>query len=109
MKLRSLLKAGLFCVALLTTATAYAQDTANPTPTPGPVDVVYTGKLLGYFRVPSLQDFHATNGCPKYDETQVSPPAKQFLGVRDRQDVKKTILVGTGDNFAPELEARVFD
>jgi len=109
MKLRFLLKAGLFCVALLTSATTYAQDTAKPKPPASPVDVVYTGKLMGYFRVPSLQDFNATNGCPKYDETQVSPAAKQFLGVRDQQDVKKTIMVGTGDNFAPELEARVFD
>ena len=112
MKLRSLIKAGLLCIALLTAATVHAQDSTNPKPSPSPssVDVVYTGKLLGYFRVPSLQDFHATNGCPKYDETQVSPAARQFLGVRDHPDPKKTtIMVGTGDNFAPELEARVFD
>src|SRR5689334_8582070 len=111
MKLRALLKAALFCVALLTAATTYAQDNANPTPTPAPspVDVVYTGKQLGYFRVPSLQDFHATDGCPKYDERQVSPAARQFLIARDHPGPNPTILVGTGDNFAPELEARVFN
>ncbi|HEX3250247.1 MAG TPA: hypothetical protein VHS05_12525 [Pyrinomonadaceae bacterium] len=108
MTLRSFLKATLVAVILLTAATASAQAPAAK-PTPTPVDVVYTGRLFGYFRVPSLQQFSQTSGCPNYNADLASKAAKQFIEVRDQQDLNKTILVGTGDNFAPELEARVFD
>ena len=113
MKLRFSLKATLFSVILITAATANAQErkvaTDASTPSPNPVDIVYTGRLFGYFRVPSLQKIDEKSGCPVYDEKSVSQAAKQFLDVRNPQDPNKTVLVGTGDNFAPELEARVFD
>ena len=109
MELRSFLKATLFCVGLLTAIRASAQGQAIAKPAPSPVDVVYTGRLFGYFRVPSLQKYSETNGCPNYDQDLANSAAKQFLRLRDKQDPNRTILVGTGDNFAPELVPRVFD
>lgn len=58
--------------------------------------------------MPSLQKFDEVAGCPGEDNLNESKAAKQFLTVRDKQDPSKTVLVGTGDNFAPQLEARVF-
>ena len=113
MNLRVLLKAALFSAFLFTSTNAMAQtrlttepESAQP-PTNGNVDVVYTGRLFGYFRVPSLQSINEVNGCPGDDKLN-SNAAEQFLAVRDKQDTSKTVLVGTGDNFAPQLEARVF-
>ncbi len=113
MKIRSFLNSALFSVVILTAATAIGQpmqsiDTQPPPPIDVKVDVVYTGKLLGYYRVPSLQKFNEVNGCPGEGQLEPSKAAKQFLYVRDKQDKDKTVLVGTGDNFAPQLEARVF-
>ena len=124
MKLRSFLSATVFFMVLLTAVAASAQGsvvnptpcpspsptpTPSPSPTPNPVDVVYTGRLFGYFRVPSLQSFNDKTGCPDDADKLSSEAAQKFLAVRDKQDKNQTILVGTGDNFAPELEARVFD
>jgi hypothetical protein len=108
MTLRSFLNATFVAVILLTPATASAQNQAA-NPAPNQVDVVYTGRLFGYFRVPSLQKISDTSGCPNYNADLASKAAKKFIAVRDQQDLTKTILVGTGDNFAPELEARMFD
>ena len=105
----------LIAIILLTAATASGQkqlatgtQPQPATPADQPVDVVYTGRLLGYYRVPSLQSFNAVNGCPAENQLEPSKAAKQFLDVRNKQDKNKTVLVGTGDNFAPQLEARVF-
>lgn len=69
------------------------------------VSVIYTGKLLGYFRVPSLQKLEDFKGCyPTSSED--SSAARKFLAMRRTNP--DAILVGTGDNFAPELEARKF-
>ena len=110
MKTNQLFRLVLFSVILLSLrllAIAQAPPTPAPQPqaTPMNVDVVYTGRLLGYFRVPSLQDFDA-KGCPANGIP--SKAADKFLKIRERQVDAKTVLVGTGDNFAPELEARVF-
>lgn len=66
--------------------------------------VIYTGKLMGYFRSPSHQNRDATRGCSASDD---SAAASQFEALRASSP--KAILVGTGDNFAPELEARLFN
>ena len=70
------------------------------------VDVVYTGKLYGYFRLPSLQKIDAISGCR--EDGARSPAADQFLKRQESDFTKMTVLVGTGDNFSPQLEARVF-
>jgi len=112
MKPRAFIPAALFSAILLTSTTAIAQsrqttETEAQPATNGNVDVIYTGRLFGYFRVPSLQGFNEVGGCPADDKLN-SKAAEQFLAVRDKQVANKTVLVGTGDNFAPQLEARVF-
>lgn len=77
---------------------AAAQEPVN-------VDVVYTGKLYGYFRLPSLQKIEAISGCREGVRSQA---AEQFLKRQEADFTKMTVLVGTGDNFSPQLEARVF-
>ena len=89
---------------------SHGQTPTLPTPNPTTTstdEVVYTGKLLGYFRVPSLQNFSAPPGCPQLS-LEDSQPAIDFLKRRNT-DHPNAILVGTGDNFSPELEARVFE
>jgi len=76
---------------------------------PGPpvnVDIVYTGRLFGYFRLPSLQNIKALPGC-RGDGSR-SKAADRFLEKQSASFTKNTVLVGTGDNFAPQLEAREF-
>lgn len=70
-------------------------------------DIIYTGRLLGYSRVPSLQPFKA-KGCPDTSPDD-SVAAIDFLEKRNSAAYQKAILVGTGDNFSPQLEARVFN
>ena len=112
MKIRPFHRIALFFLFILIAPIAVAQREATDTnadkPADAKLDVIYTGRLLGYFRVPSLQKFNEVNGCPDEAHLNPSKAAKQFLAVRDTQSTDKTILVGTGDNFAPELEARVF-
>ena len=80
------------------------QSTPSPSPTP-PVNVIYTGRLLGHFRLPSVQKIDQPKGCPARSDND-SEAAKAFL--KQRELNPHAILVGTGDNFAPQLEARVF-
>lgn len=109
--------APIFCQSL-------PDSTKEPRPAPaaaadstGAVDgirLLYTGKTMGYFRVPDWQG-------PSPNGDGCKDPAKQ----RDRSDAaaefdsllkqefpveksKGVILLGTGDNFAPEIEARDF-
>lgn len=82
-----------------------AQSAETVTPTPQDVEIMYTGKLLGYFRVPSLQP-RGLIGCPSANATNDSSAANMFINFRKAKE--NAILVGTGDNFAPQLEARVF-
>jgi hypothetical protein len=76
----------------------------------GSIDILYTGKLMGHFRVPDVQGPAADgSGC---GQSSPSIAANDFDEIVKTQlhsaSVKKPILVGTGDNFAPELEAREF-
>lgn len=71
-------------------------------------DIIYTGRLLGYSRVPSLQAFNASAGCLPASPND-SEAATDFLGKRNTNSYNTAILVGTGDNFSPQLEARIFD
>jgi hypothetical protein len=100
MKIQLCVKVALFSLTILSPIATLAQkEDVN-------VDLVYTGRLLGYFRVPSLQDYSATNGCPA--AITRSKAAVAFDVLQTEIGKPKAILVGTGDNFAPQLEARVF-
>src|SRR6185369_4135471 len=58
----------------------------------------------GYFRVPSLQP-DKMRTCPASSDND-SEAAKSFKTFREGRT--NSVLLGTGDNFAPQLEARVF-
>jgi 5'-nucleotidase, C-terminal domain len=88
---------GLILVCLSISAPCLAQADRAKT------QIVYTGKLMGYFRAPSKQPGDATRGCPASEN---SAAAIKFQAVRDNN--RDAVLVATGDNFAPQLEARTF-
>ena len=83
---------------------SFASSSYGQTPT----DIIYTGRLLGYSRVPSLQAFNAPAGCLPASAND-SEAAINFLIKRNTDPYNKAILVGTGDNFSPQLEARILD
>src|SRR5882672_5981120 len=72
------------------------------------VHVLYTGKLLGYFRVPDGQVPDGTQVCPHDEDKRPSLAAQSFHTLMADQQFKNVVLVGMGDNFAPEVEARKF-
>src|SRR5712691_10207605 len=116
------IRAGWISLCLLTFATAsFSQpapsETPAPNPGPTPLRIIYTGKSFGYFRSPNLQLSDATTGCRA--DSGASKAAVQFLsGPLDAEHPKRqieqqtkfasAIRVSTGDNFAPQLEAREF-
>jgi 5'-nucleotidase, C-terminal domain len=81
---------------------------ATATPDPKETDVIYTGRLFGYFRVPTLQTTTVNAALPPCPATSAndSPAAQEFKKFREQH--ANSVLIGTGDNFAPQLEARVF-
>jgi hypothetical protein len=95
----------LFSPVLIVKAQDQPASRDQPAP-PINVDIVYTGRLFGYFRSPSVQKIKATPGC--HEDDPRSPAADRFLEKQKVSFTKSTVLVGTGDNFAPQLEAREF-
>jgi len=127
--MHSRLLASVFMAVLSSAAPIYAQTQQEPAAsnsspstvssaqdnkTVDAIRILYTGKGMGYFRVPDWQG-------PAADGSGCKDPARQ----RDRSDAaaefdelmkikfhiertKGAVLVGTGDNFSPEIEARDF-
>src|SRR5258708_18827242 len=93
-----------FCVA----ARAQALD-------PVDINVFYPGRLMGYFRTPNWQS-PDKQGAPDYRSCppfSPVPPVEQMQQSLSAQvfpalNGPHSILIGTGDNFAPELAARGF-
>jgi hypothetical protein len=80
-------------------------------PPPQKLQVLYTGRLMGYFRIPTWQPGNTMRGkpiqgCDQWKGQEWSEDVKTFDA--QRQSAPGAILVGTGDNFAPEIEARDF-
>src|SRR5262249_26466718 len=74
----------------------------------GSVQFLYTGKLLGYFRIPDAQSPDQNTPCPDDDDKRPSLAAQRFDELMLNHKLERVILVGMGDNFAPEIEARKF-
>jgi len=73
----------------------------------GQLDVFYTGRMMGYHRYPDKQTIKDSE-CPT-DTQRMSLPGQDLFGLREKAGIGKgSLLVGMGDNFAPELEARTF-
>jgi hypothetical protein len=72
-----------------------------------PVTVVYTGRTLGYFRYPEQQPRVNFDHCVD-DPASMSPATTQFAATLRSQADGAQLLVGLGDNFAMDLDARTF-
>jgi hypothetical protein len=89
------------------------------------IDILYTGRLLGYYRLPETQSGNSKEAFSEPFQwcldarTAVSPqgndamsaPAHKFwetLQIQQYNHRSDRVLLGTGDNFALELPARVF-
>lgn len=98
----------LAVIAFATTSFSQAAPNAPPNPSSTALRIIYTGKLLGYFRLPSRQS-STDYRCPDPRSTSSVPSEAASAFLQKRRQDESAILVGTGDNFAPQLEARVFD
>ena len=104
MRTASMIRAGWVSVCLFAFATV---SLAQGAPTPTPLRIAYTGSLLGYFRVPAKQARDKFQGCPNVAGVN-SDAANTFLFKTRSLLYRGAVLVGTGDNFSPHLEARTF-
>ena len=105
------------CLLIAASASLAQEQKPTPTPTPSPTPtpppaIIYTGKLMGYFRSPSLQA-SGLKGCPSKAQataaaTADTKPSNAAAVVLGTALPNNAILVGTGDNFSPQLEARTF-
>ena len=73
------------------------------------VRILYTSRLFGYYSAVDTGPAGFTN-CPDSDaQGSFSPPVAAFLkDLNSLSSNSQRVLVGTGDNFAPEIEARIF-
>lgn len=73
-------------------------------------EILFTGKLMGYYRLPNQQLFARSASDPPCTVPgpghQESRDATVFIE-KYRQRSLDTLLVGTGDNFAPNYYSRV--
>src|SRR4051794_11140813 len=80
-----------------------AQTSGTETQEDASYTILYTGRTLGYYRVPDQQTT-STRTCSERDATLAQ--VTQFLDAM-RSVPRPTVLVGMGDNFSPELNARM--
>jgi hypothetical protein len=71
------------------------------------LSVLYTGRLLGHFRYPEVQEPNAATKCPDIVKEPIQGHAAELRSMI-LQARKSRPLLGVGDSFAPQLEARTF-
>lgn len=75
---------------------------------PSDLRILFTGYLLGYYRVPYIQPGDFQSDCPN-NLALGSPPVEKFHeAITKQENPDHTILVGMGDNFAVQLYSRVY-
>jgi hypothetical protein len=75
---------------------------------PPDLHILFTGYLLGYYRVPDVQPTDFLDKCTNPQQIP-SPAADRLLKeLASQKDDKPEILVGMGDNFAVELGSRTY-
>jgi hypothetical protein len=109
------LRSTFFCVTISLVTTLMAQDGGSLPDSSAASDdpqvdreILFTSKLMGYFRMPDHQPYQRTPSDPRCPVTwgDASPDARIFIeNFRNRP--RNTLLVGTGDNFAPNYYSRV--
>ncbi len=79
-------------------------------------DILFTGRLMGYYRIPDRQKFEFANQeitdknkypCA-FDKPGASPDARTFFDKFGSKPEEHQIRVGMGDNFAPNYFGRAF-
>src|SRR5713226_7534265 len=99
MQISQIIRAGVIVSCLVAFAsTCFSQDNQATTSSAGPVEIIYSGKLMGYYRTPSQQSATDVEPCPA--SATPSEAATKFMALRDKH--RNSILVGAGDNFSPE-------
>jgi hypothetical protein len=73
-----------------------------------PLQILYTGKLMGYFWTHEGQSPDPALGGCREKMARPSLAAQKFDKLVEDNRLRGVILVGTGDNFAPEVESRKF-
>ena len=89
---------------LPTGATIRTTFDTYPLPT---ASVLFTGKLMGYYRLPDKQSIQSNDCEPPGSDAQPSRDAQVFIDNYEHRD-PDTLLLGTGDNFSPNYYSRVF-
>ncbi len=69
--------------------------------------ILFTDHLLGYYRIPEIQAADLMSGCPEVEEIQ-TPASQLLIEIAGERADGKTVLLGMGENFAPELGARTY-
>src|SRR5208283_301112 len=86
---------------------------AKPSTSSADLDVLFTGRLLGYFRNPSLQSgasVDPNSPCPNVKNSEgFSEEGKQLVKVTEPYEYGSRVFVGTGDNFAVYMPSRIFE
>jgi hypothetical protein len=77
------------------------------------VTVIYSGRMMGYFRYPDQQQIQTSGGgcadpspllaeASQNDVSTMSNAARFLHELKKLRKSSETVLIGTGDNFAPE-------
>jgi len=122
MTLRKLILTTAVVLALFPAQAAYAQQpeegaaAATPPPDKPNLRLIFTGYLLGYYRVPNIQAQDFLGSCWE-GATPDNPWANASPAVQDFSNKKKdipfnrddeTLTIGMGDNFGIDLGSRIY-
>jgi 5'-nucleotidase, C-terminal domain len=108
----------MIVVASLVAGPSLAQDGSqapakNPDTVTSDVDVLFTGRLLGYFRNPSLQSGTTVPNdfpCPRVtNDPEISAEGTKLLRAAQSYQYESRLFVGTGDNFAVYMPSRILE
>src|SRR5579864_9356437 len=89
---------------LPTRATIWTTFDTYPLPS---ASILFTGKLMGYYRLPDKQSLQSNDCEAPGPGAQASRDAQVFIDNYAGRD-PDTLLLGTGDNFSPNYYSRVF-
>jgi hypothetical protein len=95
------------CAFLNCRSQAQTTDPGSGPPRPLTLDVVYTGRTLGYFRFPNFQPRLSFDHCVD-DPNTMSDSTRDFYRNLSKEAASAQLLLGMGDNFAIDLNARTF-
>jgi hypothetical protein len=92
----------------------FAADPNPPSAEDKPLNILYTGRLFGYFRLPAIQRGDRPPGVPPCQvpnpldpNSNLSTFGQQLMDSLASYHYKNRILVGTGDNFSLYLPSRI--